>query len=151
MANDISELRESCCVLDDFSDVYRLADEYRVADLSSYRQSISMISSGAVNELKNALILTVPNSEQYVDAVHCCTDWMHSRFLPNVHNYRYFAVRIINMDIKELCVSVMLLELPRLNIARLEEKVLDTAVTVVSYSDCPLSAPAAEFVKEFER
>lgn len=151
MANDISELPESCCVLDDFSDVYRLADEYRVADLSSYRQSISMISSGAVNELKNALILTVPNSEQYVDAVHCCTDWMHSRFLPNVHNYRYFAVRIINMDIKELCVSVMLLELPRLNIARLEEKVLDTAVTVVSYSDCPLSAPAAKFVKEFER
>ena len=74
---------------------------------------------------------------------------MNVRFLPNIHNYKYFAVRIINMDIKELCVSVMLLELPRLAIARLDEKVLDTAVTVVTYSDCPLSAPAAEFIKEF--
>lgn len=149
MVNDISELPNGAFVLDDFSDVYRLADDYRVADLSSYRQSISMISSGRVSELEKALILTVPNSEQYVDALHCCSNWMNVRFLPNIHNYKYFAVRIINMDIKELCVSVMLLELPRLAIARLDEKVLDTAVTVVTYSDCPLSAPAAEFIKEF--
>ena len=32
-----------------------------------------------------------------------------------------------------------------------EGKVLDTAVTVVSYSAFPLSAPGAEFVKEFNK
>lgn len=149
MVNDISDLPDNGFVLDDFRDVYRLADEYRLADLSHYRQSISLISARPVNESNNALVLTVPTEDQYVDALHCCTDWLNTRFLPNIHNYKYFAVRIINMDIRELCVSVMLLELPRLNIARLDEKVLDTAVTVVSHSEFPLSAPAAEFIKEF--
>ena len=34
---------------------------------------------------------------------------------------------------------------------RAGEKVLDTAVTVVSYLAFPLSAPGAEFVKEFNK
>lgn len=149
MVNDISELPENGYVLDDFHDPYSLADDYRVADLNMYRQSISMVSAQPVKELVNAMVLTVPNDEQYVDAVHCCTDWLNSRFLPNIHNYKFFAIRVINMDISQLHVSVMLLELPRLSIARLKEKVLDTAVTVLSCADCPLSGPAAEFTKEF--
>ena len=151
MVNDISDLPDGGFVLDDFSDVYRLANDYRVADLSHYKQSISLISARPLNGLNNALIITIPNENQYVDAVHCCTDWLNTRFLPNIHNYRYFAVRIINLDMQELCLSIMLLELPRLNIARLDEKVLDTAVTVVSYLAFPLSAPGAEFVKEFNK
>ena len=122
----------------------------RITDLLD-KQSISLISARPLNGLNNALIITIPNENQYVDAVHCCTDWLNTRFLPNIHNYRYFAVRIINLDMQELCLSIMLLELPRLNIARLDEKVLDTAVTVVSYSAFPLSAPGAEFVKEFNK